>query len=280
MSRGPDPLSIARGDARDGVAAIEHFREVLVSRRVGPRMLAQALPEMAAGCGPLRAALDALGGALCEKIAGDAEGVAAVRGLIAHAVRCVDELDAALAAHKGSAVDARVRLALEAVVRRVTRDLGATLSLTGLLAAPITSETITIDFADALAARRAAPASPAGKRAVAAPTEVLAAVEIRTAELAVSDAQLLLDLLDHAVATVARAGVRSPRVVVETGPEGFPLFTVEAAAITMVGSNAPTFRAPLREELPHEAAVVRAAARHAGLRMTVAEDGRRVTIAY
>lgn len=279
MSPGSDALSTARGDVRDGVAAIEHFREVLVSRRVGPKMLAQAMPEMAAGCAPLRAALSALAEALCAKIGSDADGVAAVGGLLIHAARCVDELDAALATHAGSAVDARVRLAIESVVRRVARDLGGCLRLCGMLAAPVTSETVTIDFSDALAARRAAPVVAGAKR-VGASTEVVATVEIRTAELVVGDAQLLLELLDHAVAWVARARVSAPRIVVATGPEGFPVFTVEGAPAGMVHSaGGLAFHAPLRDELPHEAAVVRAAARHAGLKMTVAEDGSSVIIA-
>jgi hypothetical protein len=163
---------------------------------------------------------------------------------------------------------------MEAVVRRAAGELGAVLRLVDLIGAPTTSETTTIDLADAIQARRAA-ARPGA-------TIVRAAVDQRTSELSVGDARLVLELLEHAVATVARAGVDTPRIVVDVGPEGFPVFTVEAARQKIaVGSGGDHLELDtvLRDELPHEADVVRAAARHAGIALTVAEGGRKVTIA-
>lgn len=270
-----DALSLARGEVRDGVAAIEHFREVLVSRRVGPRMLRTAVPEMAAGCAPLIAALESVSSALGSELVRDPEGFTAVRGLIAHAIGRVAELGAALATHAGSTVDARVRLSLESVVKRVSAELAAVLRLIDMLGAPVTSDTMTIDFADALLARRAAarPATPA-------PPSIQAAVELRTDELTVGDARLLLDLLEHAVAAVVRTGVTSPGIVVETGPDDLPTFTVEAASEkALAGARRLTFEVAMRDELPHELAVVRAAARHAGIALAIHDGGRKVTIA-
>lgn len=268
-------LALARGDVRDGVASIEHFLQVLVSRRVGPRVLARGIPEVLEGCAPLRAALAALAGALRAELAADPEGVDAAESLLAHAAGRVDELAGALGAHgEASTMDARERLALEAIVRGVAGELGTVVRLVDLLGAPVTSETTTIDLGDALAQRRARPRSGA--------TPILAAVDVRVGELTVGDARMVIELLECGVATVVRAGVTAPRVVVDLGTEGFPVFTIDAApGKTKDGSggDGQVLDVVLREELPRESDVVRAAARHAGIALTIAEDRRRVTIA-
>jgi hypothetical protein len=183
----------------------------------------------------------------------------------------VGELTAALGAHAGAAMDARARLALEAIVRRIAGELGAVMRLVEMLGAPVTSETTIIDFADALAARRAAPVRPGA-------TVARAAVELRATELRVGDARLVLELLELSVATVVRAGVEAPGIVVASGPEGFPVFTVEAAR-SKSDAGGLSLDAVIREDLPREAEVMRAAARHAGIALTVSDGGRKVTIA-
>ncbi|APR74815.1 Hypothetical protein A7982_00161 [Minicystis rosea] len=271
--RGADALSIARGDVRDGVAAIEHFLQVLASRRVGPRMLARAVPEMAAGCAPLLAALTALASALSSVLADDPDGIASVRALLGHAEARVSELSAALASHEGGAMDARGRLAMEAVVRRIAGELSEVVRIIDWFGAPATSETTAIDLADALGARRG-PSRPAT-------TVVHAAVEIRADELNVGDARLVVQLLEQSVATVARAGVTAPRIVVENGPEGFPVLAVGEAGRNAVAGQL-VFDAALRDDLPASArvsGVAQAAARHAGISLAIEDGGRRVTIA-
>lgn len=277
MTRASDALAVARGDVRDGVAAIEHFLEVLASRRVGPRVLARAVPEVQDGCGPLRAAVSSLAEAFAVELASDAAGLEAATALLAYATSRVDELSAALAGREQATMDARARLALEAIVRRIAGELGTVVRLVDLLGAPVTSETTTIDFGDALSVRR-----PSRRSTV---TPVVAVVEVRTDELTVGDARLVLELLDFAVAKVVRAGVSAPRIVVESGPEGFPVFTVDAAPPgakvrdpAAEDTAGRVFDVALRDELPREADVVGAAARRAGLKLSVAEDGRRVTL--
>jgi hypothetical protein len=274
VRRAADALAIARGDVRDGVASIEHFLEVLGSRRVGPRVIARGVPEVLAGCVPLRAALAALVVALDVELAGDPEGVEAARSLLAHAAARVDELAAALEAQGGASLDARVRLALEAVVRRIAGELGTVVRLVDLLGATVTSETTTIDLGDALAHRRLRPRLGS--------TKILVAVEVRVSELTVGDARMVLDLLELAVSTVVRAGVATPRIVVDLGPEGFPVFTVDSApakAGGSAGADGQRLDVVLRDELPREPDVVRAAARHAGIALSIAPDRRRVTLA-
>jgi hypothetical protein len=272
-----DALSIARGDVRDGVAAIEHFREVLVSRRVGPRVLERAIPEMATGCEPLVVALGALVDAAGAEISDDPEGVLAVQGLVDHAEVKVRELALALQAFVGSTIDARARLSLEGTVRRVSDELGATLRLVDMLGAPVTSDMVMIDLGDALHARVAS----ARRARVPEPQALRVPVELSTEELAVGDARLLMELLDHAVAWVVGAGVSAPRIVVSKGPEGFPMFTIEGggSGAGQAGQARLSFDTVVRDELPHERGVVRAAARHAGISLSIEDDGRRVIIA-
>ena len=129
---------------RDGVAAIEHFLQVLASRRVGPRVLARSVPEVRGGCAPLRLAL----GALELALAGDRRRS---RGRRRRAHPARSRLRARERAGAGAlrawdaTMDARERLALEAVVRRVAGELSAVVRLVDLLGAPATTETTTID---------------------------------------------------------------------------------------------------------------------------------------
>ena len=270
MTRRSDALALARGDVRDGTASIEHLLQVLGSRRVGPRVLARSLPEVHAGCARLHASFAALEAELEAELEADPAGLAAVRALLAHASARVGELAVALSGRDRATLDVRERLALEAVVRPIASELATVVRLVDLLGAQVTSETTPIDFADALAGRR-----PAQRRSGRA---VVAVVEIRTGELRVSDAGVILELLAFAIAAVVRAGVAAPRIVVENGPDGSPLFTVQAA-----DGLSPTagreLEVALGDALPHETAVLGAVARHAGLTLEVKEDGRRVTIA-
>jgi hypothetical protein len=272
LTRASDALVLARGGVRDGVAAIEHFLQVLASRRVGPRVLARSVPEVRDGCAPLLVALVALEEALTDEMRSDPEGAAAARALLAHAAARVGELERALGACSDATMDARERLALEAVVRRIAVELSAVVRLVDLLGAPATTETTTIDLGDALGQRRTQPRGSA--------THVLASVDVRTSELTVGDARLVLELLELGVAIVFRAGVAEPRIIVDLGPEGFPRFTIDAPP-PRTGSTGEghVFEVEKRDALPSEIEVVQAAARHAGIALSIDEGGRKVTIA-
>jgi hypothetical protein len=266
-----EALAVARGDVRDGVASIEHFLQVLGSRRVGPRVLARGIPEVVAGCTPLRTALGTLAGALGADLAADPDGAAAARALLDHAAQRVEELSVSLSAHEGASLDARDRLGLEAIVRKVALELGTVVRLVDLLGAAVTSETTTIDLGDAFAQRRAHPR--AGAR------QIHVAVEVRVDDLTVGDARLVLELIDFGVAMVVRAGVAAPRLVVDLGPDGFARFTIDEAGPLPAGAKKQVLDVVVRDELPREADVVCAAARRAGIELAVADDRRRVTIA-
>jgi hypothetical protein len=199
--------------------------------------------------------------------------VEAAAGLLAHAEARVREITTVLEPHaRASSIDARERLAVETVVRGVAGELGTLVRLVDLFGATVTSETTTIDLGDALAQRRDRSDS----------TPVLAQVDVRVADLTVGDARLVLDLLELAVGTVVRGGLPEPRIVVELGAEGFPVFTIRPPSGKVSegsGGNGQTIHVVLRDELPGEAAFVRAAARHAGIDFQIADDRREVKIA-
>jgi hypothetical protein len=111
-------------------------------------------------------------------------------------------------------------------------------------------------------------------------------VELRAPAL-VGDARIVLELLEFAVATVVRAGVEAPRIVADRGDGDLLVITIapspgRAAPVSPKAEpNPKTTRildVSLRSELPCQGAVVRAAARRAGITYDVAPDGRSVTI--
>jgi hypothetical protein len=272
-----DALAAARGKVRDGVSAVENLDQLLGSRRVGPRQLPHAILGVQEGCGHLQEALVELEAAMTTHLGGDAEGIAAVASILAHAADRVRELVDTLMGREKAVIDARERLRLEAIVHRIALELDTVMRLTDLLSASATSRSTVIDLGDVLAERR-----PPSRTL----TPVLAMVELRAPAL-VGDARIVLELLEFAVATVVRAGVEAPRIVADRGAEDLLVITIAPSpsrattAAPQVDPNPKTTRildVSLRPELPCQGAVVRAAARRAGISYTTAPDGRSVTI--
>ena len=214
---------------------------------------------------------------MAAHLRGDEEGIASVASILAYASGLVRELAATLKGREKAAIDARERLRLEAIVHRIAIELDTVMRLTDLLSASATSRSTVIDLGDVLAERR-----PPSRTL----TPVLAMVELRAPAL-VGDARIVLELLEFGVATVVRAGVEAPRIVADRGADELLVITIgvssskAAPAATKGDVNPKTTRildVSLRPELPCQSAVVRAAARRAGITFTVAPDGRSVTI--
>ncbi|MFO0758472.1 MAG: hypothetical protein U0359_18410 [Byssovorax sp.] len=265
---------------REGVTAIENLAQLLRSRNVGPRQLGHALPEMRLGCASLATAIVELKTAMDDYLAGDAEGRRAFLGMLEHASLRVDELGAAIKSKEPTQLDARERLALEAVVRGIGGELDSMLRLIDLVGAAATIRTADIDLSVLLTEQR---------RSSQRLTPVNAIIELRAPTFN-ADARVVLELIEFAVATVVRGGVDSPRIVadLETQPDGPLLITVgQAPGERSLGvplktaedlKNIRILNVPLRKALPHEAEVVQAAARFAGFAFVVSEDGKSVTI--
>lgn len=272
-----DALAAARGEVRDGISAVENLDQLLGSRRVGPRQLPHAILGVQEGCVGLLNALVELEKQMATHLRGDDEGIASVASILAYASGLVRDLAETLKGREKAAIDARERLRLEAIVHRIARELDTVMRLTDLLSASATSRSTVIDLGDVLAERR-----PPSRTL----TPVLAMVELRAPAL-VGDARIVLELLEFAVATVVRAGVEAPRIVADRGADELLVITVGVSTsrtpltATSSDANPRTTRildVSLRPELPCQSAVVRAAARRAGIDYTVAPDGRAVTI--
>jgi hypothetical protein len=272
-----DALAAARGKVRDGVSAVENLDQLLGSRRVGPRQLPHAILGVQEGCVHLLDALTELETEMEKHLRGDAEGIASVASILAHASGLVRELADTLKGREKVVIDARERLRLEAIVHRIAVALDTVMRLTDLLSASATSRSTVIDLGDVLAERR-----PPSRTL----TPVLAMVELRAPAL-VGDARIVLELLEFAVATVVRAGVEAPRIVADRGDDDLLVITIapSPSRVVPVASSAEpnpkTTRildVSLRPELPSQGDVVRAAARRAGISYAVAADGRSVTI--
>ena len=276
----PPDLTDARGAVREGVTAIENLAQLLRSRTVGPRQLGHALPEMRLGCVHLAEAIAEVKRAMTNYLASDPAGLAAFLGMLSHASVRVDELGVAIRAKEPTPLDARERLALESVVRRIGGELDAMLRLIDLVGVATTMRTADIDLSALLAERR----RPSQRL-----TPVHAIIELRAPTFR-ADARVVLELLEFAVATVVRAGVESPRIVADLAgvPDEPLLITVGPAPARGAGGmalksaedlkNIRILDVSLRPELPHEAEVVQAAARFSGFSFKVADDRKSVTI--
>src|SRR3954467_15248088 len=57
---GTAELNAARGTLREALSALRNFAELLHSVRVGSKAIISVLPDVAAGCAPMRATVDGL----------------------------------------------------------------------------------------------------------------------------------------------------------------------------------------------------------------------------
>jgi len=270
----PEGLTDALGAVREGVACIENLAQLLGSRRVGPRQLPHALPEVQAGCATLVSSLSALEVAMADQLANDQEGLAGLRTMLAYASTQVSELHATLEGREAKgAIDTKERLRLEGAVVRVAGELNTLLRVVDLVGAAARSKTTAIDLGDMLEQRRPLRRSPL--------TPVLAVMELWTTPMLVADARVVLELLEFAVATVVRAGVDSPRIVVERGADEAMVITVaELVGELKVepGATPHVIDVARRAGLPEEGTVIRAAARKVGISVEMREGGRSVVI--
>lgn len=272
-----EALSAARGAVRDGVACIENLAQVLASRRVGPKQLSLALPDVQADCASLSDAIEALSVALDAHLARDPEGREAFNETLAFTAARVRSLGASLEGRTSAPVDARQRLALEGAVVGVARELDAMLRLVELMSAAVLHKVTPIDLRDLLVVRRIS------KRSVRTP--VLAVIELGASPTLVADARVVIELLEFAVAVVARAGVDSPRITATRGPEEGDKLVIHVSEGDERGARGSRSTDPTavidvapRAELPREADVVLVAARFAGISLEFGEGGRSVTL--
>jgi hypothetical protein len=93
-SLGSAELDAARGTLREALSALRNFAELLHSVRVGSKALISVLPDVAAGCAPMRATVESL----LDAVAAQSELALASNELRAYFVPRLALLDRELAA--------------------------------------------------------------------------------------------------------------------------------------------------------------------------------------
>ncbi|WP_437930835.1 hypothetical protein WMF37_16955 [Sorangium sp. So ce291] len=286
-------LAAALGAARDGAAGIESFAHLLGSRRVGPRGVALALPEVCEGCAALVSALDSLSAAVRDGFveAGDAAAADAACAVLGHAgvevARLTDELSRAAAGappgraprgrgERGGAergIDARQRLALEASVRRTARELSGALRLSELVMATLELRPTPLDLIDVL---RNWSATAAEGRPVVGISVVSSEGRANEVE---GDVRAVSGLMELAVGMVSAAGVASPHLTVSRLPDG--------RSTVRIAERSPREAAPavaldvvVRDGGERAVAVARVVARRARIELAEGTGGRVVTMTF
>jgi hypothetical protein len=151
----------ARAALREVIAALQNLHALVRSPRVGPRALADVVPEVVALLGPLGAQLE--GG--LGRVEGAVEHAAAREALVAHAGALAASARAVLAPAASARVEARSRLGIELELERVLPPFEAVRELVDALEGSVDEGRAELDVRDfvhdALAGSRAAHASRA-----------------------------------------------------------------------------------------------------------------------
>jgi len=125
------PLVEARGVLRDVLAAVRNLEDLLRSPRVGPRALAQVIPELKGFGPPLLVSVDQILRSVQEAADLPVDAAVAEVGAYAQAVggRLQDSLERAL----GAALDAKSRLSFESSLALAGAELNSVRQLLDLL---------------------------------------------------------------------------------------------------------------------------------------------------
>jgi len=152
---GSAELDAARGTLREAQSALRNFAELLRSVRVGSKALISVLPDVAAGCAPMRATVDGL----LAAVAGRAELAQASLALKEYFAPRLSHLDQELAAAAHRPLSAKSRLGLEQVITRLSLELDTARGLLDLLVEAVSGRPVPVDLAGLLQESFAAPAS-------------------------------------------------------------------------------------------------------------------------
>ena len=210
---GSDELDAARGTLREAQSALRNFAELLHSVRVGSKALISVLPDVAAGCAPMRATVDGL----LARVAGR-EGMAeASRALSDYFAPRLAHLDQELAAAAHRPLSAKTRLGLEQVITRLSLELDTARGLLDLLVEAVSGRSVPVDLAGLLQESFAGPPSGGSwnrEHIRATMSFVEADVEVEL------NPRIATALFALGVELVARGGPGTPHVLVDRDQAG------------------------------------------------------------
>lgn len=201
-------LNGARGTLREGLSGLRNFAELIHSVRVGSKALLTILPDVAAGCAPMRAAVNTL----LTLAAARAEATVASEALGAYFAPRLKLLDDELSTADAKPLTAKTRLALEQVITRLSLELDTARSLLDLLVDAISHQPLRVELCELLQQSFSGPPSGGSwKRAHITGTLSFAAPDAEV-ELNPRTATALLAL---GVELVAAGGEAPPHVLVD-----------------------------------------------------------------
>ena len=152
--RDTDPrLDAARGLVRDALGSLSNLEQLLKSIRVGPKALSAVIPDVHASCAPLLGAVRELLAALRTHLPDDA----APDALEAFIAPRVEALERALSAARRQPINARNRLALEAVVAEAAQELDAARALIDVLEEALGGPSVRVDLLELVRSASQAP---------------------------------------------------------------------------------------------------------------------------
>jgi len=210
---GSAELDAARGTLREALSAIRNFAELLHSVRVGSKALISVLPDVAAGCAPMRATVDGLLGAVAAR-----PGLApASHALQAYFAPRLAHLDEELAAAGQRPLSAKSRLGLEQVITRLSLELDTARGLLDLLVEAVSGRSVPVDLAELVHQSFAGPPSGGSwnrEHIVATVSFVQADVEVEL------NPRIATALFALGVELVAQGRQGAPHVLVDRDPAG------------------------------------------------------------
>jgi hypothetical protein len=210
---GTAELNAARGTLREALSALRNFAELLHSVRVGSKALVSVLPDVAAGCAPMRATVDSLLVAVAAR-AGAAEATAA---LSAYFCPRLTLLDRELSAAGDKPLSAKSRLGLEQVITKLSLELDTARGLLDLLVDAVSNQSVRVDLAELVQQSFAGPPSGGSWNR----EHITATMSFVQAEIEVElNPRIATALFALGVELVARGGAGTPHVSVDQDAQG------------------------------------------------------------
>jgi hypothetical protein len=222
---GSAELDAARGTLREAQSALRNFAELLHSVRVGSKALISVLPDVAAGCAPMRATVDSLLG----KLAGHPGMAEATLSLQNYFAPRLSHLDQELAAAAHRPLSAKSRLGLEQVITRLSLELDTARGLLDLLVEAVSGRSVPVDLAGLLQESFAGPPSGGSwnrEHIMATMSFVEADVEVEL------NPRIATALFALGVELVARAGAGTPHVLVDRDDAGCHRVNIERRPVS------------------------------------------------
>ena len=211
---GSAQIDAARGTLREALSALHNFAELLHSVRVGPKALSSVLPDVAAGCSPLRGTVDGLLTAVAA-FSGLAPASVALQGYFGPRLT---QLDEELARATQRPLSAKARLGLEQVITRLSLELDTARGLLDLLVEAVSDRSVPVDLAGLIKQSFSGP--PSGGSSFNR-DHIVATVSFVEADAEVDlNPRIATALVGLGVELVAQSQKDRPHVLVDRDAEG------------------------------------------------------------